>query len=299
MEQRKDNLGKSAQETLLIKERKANNAWSKLKRNKTAIFGLVIVILMFLLVLFAKVLSPYDPNALALGSTYLKPFSEGHIFGTDEFGRDLLSRIIYGSRISILVAIGATFIGGAIGILLGLFSGYMGGITDSIIMRIMDGMMAFPFVLLSIILMTILGSGVFNVILAIGIANIPSFARIVRGQVLIVKNEEYCNAVRVIGASGPRLLFNHILPNVLSPIIVYATLNVAGAIISEAALSFLGLGITPPTSSWGNILRAGKDSLNTAPHIATISGFFILITVLGFNLLGDGIRDVLDPKMKK
>lgn len=299
MEQRKDNLGKSAQESLLIKERKANNAWSKLKRNKTAIFGLVIVIIMFLLVLFAKVLSPYDPNALALGSTYLKPFSEGHIFGTDEFGRDLLSRIIYGSRISILVAIGATAIGGAIGILLGLFSGYMGGITDSIIMRIMDGMMAFPFVLLSIILMTILGSGVFNVILAIGIANIPSFARIVRGQVLIVKNEEYCNAVRVIGASGPRLLFNHILPNVLSPIIVYATLNVAGAIISEAALSFLGLGITPPTSSWGNILRAGKDSLNTAPHIATISGFFILITVLGFNLLGDGIRDVLDPKMKK
>jgi peptide/nickel transport system permease protein len=299
MEQRKDNLGKSAQESLLIKERKANNAWSKLKRNKTAIFGLVIVVIMFLLVLFAKVLSPYDPNALALGSTYLKPFSEGHIFGTDEFGRDLLSRIIYGSRISILVAIGATAIGGAIGILLGLFSGYMGGITDSIIMRIMDGMMAFPFVLLSIILMTILGSGVFNVILAIGIANIPSFARIVRGQVLIVKNEEYCNAVRVIGASGPRLLFNHILPNVLSPIIVYATLNVAGAIISEAALSFLGLGITPPTSSWGNILRAGKDSLNTAPHIATISGFFILITVLGFNLLGDGIRDVLDPKMKK
>lgn len=299
MEQRNDNLGKSAQETLLIKERKANNAWSKLKRNKTAIFGLAIVVIMFLLVLFAKVLSPYDPNALALGSTYLKPFSEGHIFGTDEFGRDLLSRIIYGSRISILVAIGATFIGGAIGILLGLFSGYMGGVTDSIIMRIMDGMMAFPFVLLSIILMTILGSGVFNVILAIGIANIPSFARIVRGQVLIVKNEEYCNAVRVIGASGTRLLFNHILPNVLSPIIVYATLNVAGAIISEAALSFLGLGITPPTSSWGNILRAGKDSLNTAPHIATISGFFILITVLGFNLLGDGIRDVLDPKMKK
>lgn len=299
MEQKNDNLGKSAQETLLIKERKANNAWSKLKRNKTAIFGLVIVILMVLLVIFAKVLSPYDPNALALGSTYLKPFSEGHIFGTDEFGRDLLSRIIYGSRISILVAIGATAIGGAIGILLGLFSGYMGGITDSIIMRIMDGMMAFPFVLLSIILMTILGSGVFNVILAIGIANIPSFARIVRGQVLIVKNEEYCNAVRVIGASGPRLLFNHILPNVLSPIIVYATLNIAGAIISEAALSFLGLGITPPTSSWGNILRAGKDSLNTAPHIATISGLFILITVLGFNLLGDGIRDVLDPKMKK
>ncbi len=299
MEQQKDNLGQSAQAVLLKKERTANNAWNKLKRNKTAIIGLVIVIVMFILVIFAPLLSPYDPNALALGSTYLKPFTPGHLLGTDEFGRDILSRIFYGSRISILVAIGATFIGGSIGVLLGLLSGYMGGVVDAIIMRIMDGMMAFPFVLLSIILMTILGNGVFNVILAIGIANIPSFARIVRGQVLIVKNEEYCNAVRVIGASGPRLIFNHILPNALSPIIVYATLNIAGAIISEAALSFLGLGISPPTASWGNILRAGKDSLNTAPHIATISGLFILVTVLGFNLLGDGIRDVLDPKMKK
>jgi peptide/nickel transport system permease protein len=299
MEKRKDQLGRDAHSDMLKKERRANSAWNMLKRNKTAMIGLGIVCVMLFMVAGANFLAPYDPNALKLGSTYLKPFTEGHILGTDEFGRDLLSRIIYGSRISILVAIGATFIGGLIGVLLGLVSGYMGGIFDSIIMRIMDGMLAFPFVLLSIILMTILGTGVFNVILAIGIANIPSFARIVRGQVLIVKNEEYCNAVRVIGASGPRLLFNHILPNALSPIIVYATLNVAGAIISEAALSFLGLGITPPTASWGNILRAGKDSLNTAPHIATISGIFILLTVLGFNLLGDGIRDVLDPKMKK
>jgi peptide/nickel transport system permease protein len=295
----KDTLGSSAQTEILKKERKSNNAWNKLKRNKTAILGLIIICIMILMVIFADFISPYDPNTLDLGNTYLKPGSEGHIFGTDEFGRDLLSRIIYGSRISILVAVGATIVGGIIGLLLGLVSGYMGGIVDSVIMRIMDGMMAFPFVLLSILLMTILGSGVFNVILAIGISNVPRFARIVRGQVLVVKKEEYCSAVRVIGASDARLLFGHILPNSLSPIIVQATLNVAGSIISEATLSFLGLGISPPTASWGNILRGGKDYLTTAPHIATISGFFILITVLGFNLFGDGIRDVLDPKMKK
>ncbi|MBF7097467.1 ABC transporter permease [Alkalibacter mobilis] len=299
MEHKKDSLGGQAHAVMLEKERKSNSAWNKIKRNKTAMLGLFIVVFMMILVIFAGILAPYDPNELSLGSTYLKPGSPGHIFGTDEFGRDLLSRIIYGSRISILVAVGATFVGATIGVLLGLVSGYAGGIVDSVIMRIMDGMMAFPFILLSIILMTILGTGVFNVILAVGIANIPNFARVVRGQVHIVKNEDYCKAVIGIGASHPRLLFKHILPNTLSPIIVYATLSTAGSIISEAALSFLGLGITPPTASWGNILRAGKETLNTAPHIATISGIFILLTVLGFNLLGDGIRDVLDPKMKK
>ncbi|KAF5060208.1 Glutathione transport system permease protein GsiD [anaerobic digester metagenome] len=299
MEQKTDLLGSEAHSRMLEKERRANSAWSKIKRNKTAMVGLVIVSFMMILVIFAGVLAPYDPNALKLGSAFLKPGSPGHLFGTDEFGRDLLSRIIFGSRISLFVAVGATFVGAAIGILLGLLSGYVGGTTDTLIMRVMDGMMAFPFILLSIILMTILGPGVFNVILAVGIANIPNFARVVRGQVHVVKNEEYCNAVKGIGASHARIVFSHILPNIVSPIIVYATLNTAGSIISEAALSFLGLGIMPPDASWGNILRAGKETLNTAPHVATISGLFILFTVLGFNLLGDGIRDVLDPKMKK
>ena len=254
---------------------------------------------MVFIAVFAPVLAPYDPDEIHPLDAFLKPFSEGHIFGTDQFGRDLLSRVIYGARVSLIVAAGGTLVGGVIGVLLGLIAGFMGGIVDSVIMRIMDGFLSFPFVLLSIILMTVLGQGLINVIIAIGIGNIPSFARVVRGEVHIVKNEEYCNACRVIGVSNTRLLFTHILPNAISPIIVYATLNVASAIISEAALSFLGLGIAAPTASWGSILREGKSSLTTAPFVATISGAFILITVLGFNLFGDGIRDVLDPKMKQ
>ena len=292
-------LGLEAQIKMLKKERRANNVWNKLKRNKTAMIGLVIVVLMIIMAIFAPILAPMDPNEIHPLDSFLKPFSEGHFFGTDQFGRDLLSRVIYGARISLIVAVGGTIVGAVIGILLGLIAGYMGGKVDAVIMRIMDGFLAFPFILLSIILMTVLGEGLINVIIAIGVGNVPHFARVVRGEVHIVKNEEYCNAARVIGVSNVRLLFTHILPNCISPIIVYATLNVAGAIISEAALSFLGLGIPAPTASWGSILREGKSCLRMAPFVATISGAFILVTVLGFNLLGDGIRDVLDPKMKK
>jgi peptide/nickel transport system permease protein len=283
---------------LMQLERKANSPWARLKRNKTALLGMIIVIVAVFMAIFAPLLAPYDPNAMNIKETFLKPGTPGHILGTDEFGRDLLSRIIYGSRISILVAASATLVGGTIGIILGIVSGYKEGILDSIIMRLMDGMFAFPFVLLSIVLMTVLGQGLKNVIIAIGIANIPGYARIARGQVLVVKNEEYCLAVKSLGASDFHLIFYHIIPNILSPIIVYATMNLAGSIISEATLSFLGLGIQAPTASWGNILRSGRDYLLTSPHIATYSGLAILLTVLGFNLFGDGIRDAFDPKMK-
>jgi len=287
------------QQDMILKERRANNAWNKLKRNKTALAGLVVVVIMIFIAVFPSVIAKYDPNKMDLALVFLKPGSPGHILGTDEFGRDLLTRIIYGARVSIVVAIGGMAVGGGIGLLLGLIAGFKGGIADTIIMRVMDGMFAFPFILLALLLMTVLGSGIQNVILAIGIANVPGFARVARGQVHIVKNEEYIQSIRALGSSDGRLLFKHILPNCISPIIVYATLNVAGAIISEASLSFLGLGIQPPTASWGNILRAGKDTLSTAPYIASFSGIAIIITVLGFNLFGDGIRDVLDPKMKR
>lgn len=294
-----ESLSAESHASMLKKERTANNAFHKFIRNRTAVIGLVIITVMILFALFSPFFATHDPNKLSLANAYLKPGVDGHIFGTDEFGRDLYSRIVYGARISISVALCGTFLGGLLGGTLGLIAGYCGKFADSVIMRFIDGMFAFPFILLAIFLMTIFGSGFWNVILAISIADIPKFARIVRGQVVILKNEEYCNVERVLGASGFRIVLSHILPNAISPIIVYATLNIASAILAESSLGFLGLGILPPTASWGNILRAGKDCLNTAPHIATISGIFIMLTVLGFNLFGDGVRDVLDPKMKK
>ena len=294
-----DVLGREANMAMLRQERKANNAWNKLKRNRTAVVGFFIVCVMVLLAVFAPVLAPYDPNAINPIIPYKGIGFEGHLLGTDDLGRDILSRILYGARVSLVVAVGATIVGATLGVLIGLLAGYFGGWLDVVFMRFMDGMFSFPFILLAMILLTVLGNGIWNVILAMGIANVPSFARVTRGQVIIVKEEEYCNACRVVGVSDLRLLFAHILPNCVSQIIVYATLRVASAIISEASLSFLGLGIALPTASWGSILRIGRDCLTTAPHVAGTAGLFILITVIGFNLLGDGIRDVLDPKMKQ
>ena len=296
---RHDAFGSDANIEMIRRERRANNAWNKLRRNKVAMIGLFIVLFMTVMALLAPVLAPYPPNQIKPSKAFLPPGSSGHLFGTDDLGRDLLSRIMYGGRISLIVAVGATIVGAVAGILLGLLSGYCGGWIDSVIMRIMDGMFSFPFILLAMILITVIGSGVPNVILAIGIANVPSFARVVRGQVHIVKREEYINAGNVLGLSHLRQVFLHILPNTMSQIIVYATLRIADAIISEAFLSFLGLGIELPTASWGSILKNGRETLTSAPHIATIAGLFILVTVLGFNLFGDGIRDVFDPKMKQ
>jgi peptide/nickel transport system permease protein len=292
-------LSESAQQEMILRERRANSAWRKLLRNRSASAGFVIVVLVVFTAIMGPSLVGTDPNKMNFASMYASPGTNGLILGGDEFGRDLFARIIYGARVSILVSVGGMSIGAVIGVMLGLISGFKGGILDSFLMRVMDGMFAFPFILLALLLLTTLGEGMQNVILAIGIANVPGYARIVRGQALIVKNEEYIKSIAALGASGSRLIFAHILPNVFSQVIVYATLNVAGAILTEASLSFLGMGITPPTASWGGILKAGQDCLHTAPHLALYSGLAILLTVLGFNLLGDGIRDVLDPRMKR
>lgn len=284
---------------VIRRERLYNNAWHKFLRNRGATTGFVVMCVIVLLALFAPLITSYDPNKIDLLSPFLSPGQNGHVFGTDELGRDLFARILYGGRTSVLISFGATLVGALAGIALGLIAGFSGGAVDSIIMRIIDGMFAFPYILLSILLMTILGSGSINVVLALGISAIPKFARVVRGQVIIIKHEEYCNAERLLGASGARIAIKHILPNAISPIVVYATLNFANAIIGEASLSFLGLGITPPTASWGGILRTGKSYLATAPHIATIAGVFILLTVIALNMIGDGIRDIMDPKMKR
>lgn len=275
-----------------------NSLFRKLIRNKLAAVGLVIILIMILTAVFAPLIATHPPNEMDVTNALVQPGTDGHLLGTDNYGRDLFSRIVYGARISLIVGILAVGLGAVVGTLLGLFAGYYGGKLDSIIMRTMDGLFAFPFILLAIALMTVLGQGLMNVIIAIGIANVPGFARIVRGQVLSVKEEEFIEVTSSLGANDGRILFQHILPNCMAPIIVYGTMNVAGAIISEAALSFLGLGVQPPTASWGSILKDGKDFLVLSPHMATLSGLAILLSVLGFNLFGDGLRDALDPKMK-
>ena len=294
-----NSLSESKQQELLLRERKANSAWKKLRRNKSAMLGLVLIVFVLLVSIFGPFLMSRDPAAMDFLQINAKPGTNGFLLGSDSLGRDVLTRLVYGGRISLLVAVGGMAVGAVIGILIGLVSGYSGGGVDAVLMRIMDGMSAFPFVLLALMLMTVLGAGMGNVILAIGIASVPGYARMTRGQVLMVKNEDYLKAVKALGASHSRVLFSHLLPNVVSSLIVYATLNVAGAILTEASLSFLGMGITPPQVSWGSILKDGQECLQSAGHVAIFSGLAILITVLGFNLLGDGIRDVLDPKMKK
>ena len=294
-----NSLSESKQQELLLRERKANSAWKKLRRNKSAMLGLVLIVFVLLVSIFGPFLMSRDPAAMDFLQINAKPGTNGFLLGSDSLGRDVLTRLVYGGRISLLVAVGGMAVGAVVGILIGLVSGYSGGGVDAVLMRIMDGMSAFPFVLLALMLMTVLGAGMGNVILAIGIASVPGYARMTRGQVLMVKNEDYIKAVKALGASHSRVLFSHLLPNVVSSLIVYATLNVAGAILTEASLSFLGMGITPPQVSWGSILKDGQECLQSAGHVAIFSGLAILITVLGFNLLGDGIRDVLDPKMKK
>lgn len=270
----------------------------KLFQNKLAVIGLVVVLLVILMAILAPIIATHKPNEMDMAATLLGPGKEGHLLGTDNYGRDVFSRIVYGSRISLIVGLGAVGVGSVIGILLGLIAGYFGGVIDSVIMRLMDALAAFPFILLAITLMTVLGTGLTNVIIAVGIGNVPGFARMIRGQVLSVKEELFIEVTESLGANQTRIIFTHVLPNCLTPIIVYATMSVAGAIISEAALSFLGLGIQPPTASWGNILKEGKDYLIIAPHIAIFSGMSILLSVLGLNLFGDGLRDALDPRTR-
>lgn len=286
------------QELQYQKAKREQSFTRKLLRNRFAAIGLIIIILLILTAIFAPFLATHDPYSMDVTKSLLKPGDSGHILGTDSYGRDIYSRIIYGARVSLLVGISAMVFGAVFGSFLGLISGYFGGKIDTIIMRIMDGMMAFPFILLAIVLMTVLGQGLVNVIIAIGISNIPGFARVIRGQVINVKESDYIEVTRSLGATHRRTIFKHILPNSIPPLIVYATMSVAGAIISEASLSFLGLGVQPPTASWGSMLQEGKNFLVISPELANFSGLAILITVLGINLFGDGLRDALDPRMK-
>ncbi|TKI02626.1 ABC transporter permease [Martelella alba] len=268
-------------------------------RNRNAVFGLIVVAAIMLMALLAPWLAPHNPNQMHLDAPLRPLGSVGALLGTDNYGRDILSRLIYGSRVSILIAFVAIFIGGFCGTALGLIAGHFGGWLDSAIMRLMDALFAFPSVLLAIALMTVLGDGIVNLIIAISIVNVPNFARIIRGETLAIKKESYIEVVRSLGAGPFRIIARHILPNTVAPLIIYGTMSIAGAILSEAALSFLGLGVQPPTATWGNMLRDGQEFLRIDSTMTITAGFAILLTVLAFNLVGDGFREALDPKLRK
>ena len=270
----------------------------RLLKNKLALIGGVFILLNLNVAVFAPVIATHEPNEMSLTAALLRPGEHEHILGTDDFGRDLFSRIVHGARVSLLVGVVSIVLGGTFGTMLGLFAGFTGGFTDSLIMRVMDALYAFPYVLLAIALMTVLGPGLPNIIVAVSVINIPGFARIVRGETLVVREQEYIEAARAAGAGPLRIIFSHVLPNCIAPLTVYGSMSMAGAILSEASLSFLGLGIRPPDPSWGSILKDGQEYLTLMPHIAAFPGIAILITVLGFNLFGDGLRDALDPRMK-
>ena len=266
-------------------------------RNKSVLIGGAIVLFFIILAVFAPIISPYSPTDADLMRS-LEPPQKNFLFGTDVQGRDILSRIIYGSRISLSVGLIVQGISLTIGITMGLFSGYYGGLIDDIISSLMNIMFSFPSLLFAIAIMAVLGPSLYNIFLALGIINWPTIARLVRGETLSLKKRDFIEASKALGTPSIIIIFKHILPNCLAPIIVVSTLGIADAILTEATLSFLGLGIQPPTPSWGSMLSRGREYIWSAPHLVIFPGLAILITVLGFNLLGDGLRDVLDPKLK-
>lgn len=269
----------------------------RFKKNKRALFGFWMVILCLTVAVLAKWIAPYDPIEQNM-EIMLEGPSWSHPFGTDEFGRDILSRIIHGTQISLMTGFVGVLIAVVIGVALGTISGYFGGLADSLIMRIMDIFMAFPSFLLALAIVSVLGPGMVNVMIAIGIFSVPTFARLSRSSVIAIKDKEYIEAVKAMGGSHFHIIVKHVIPNSIAPIIVLSTMRIATAIITAAGLSFLGMGAQPPTPEWGAMLSTGREYLRVAPHVSTMPGLAIMFLVLGFNMLGDGLRDALDPKMK-
>lgn len=272
--------------------------WRRLRKNKLAMVSLVFLLTLCFVAIFAPLVAPYDPYYSEMPKALQGPSAQ-HLLGNDELGRDILSRIIYGARISLRVGLIAVSIALSVGMVVGSVAGYYGGRLDNIIMRFMDIMLAFPSILLAIALMGVLGRGVENAIIAIGIVSIPEFARIVRGSVLSVKENEYVQAARAIGNNDAQIIFKHILPNVMAPVIVRATLGISTAILETSALGFLGLGVVPPFAEWGTMLGSGRGYMFNAPHLVFFPGIAITLTVMAFNLFGDGLRDALDPRLRR
>lgn len=272
-----------------------------IKKNPSGLIGLVLVTFFVFLAIFADVLAPYDPETVNLINRCLPVSWAGgvpeHLLGTDQLGRDMLSRLIYGSRVSILIAIGGTTAAGLLGFIAGALAGYYGGIVDSVIGRLMDISLAFPFILLGIFVVAILGPGVDKIIIIAGITGWVRFARVVRGEILSIKEIEYVEAIRSLGGSDFRIIIRHIFPNLISPFIIIATLDLAKVILMEASLSYLGMGVPPQVPTWGRMLSESNSYLQTDPHMVILPGITISLLVLGVNLLGDWLRDYMDPKL--
>lgn len=271
--------------------------WHKFKQRKTALVAGIFILLLIATALLAPYISPYDPFAIDYGLSMMPPTAD-HLAGTDVYGRDILSRIIYGARISLTVGFTSVLVGALAGVTLGLISGFFGGILDGLIMRTSDVLFAFPGILLAIAIVAILGPGLVNVVVAVSVFSMPTFARIVRGSTLSLKETLYVRAAKSVGASRRRLMFVHILPGTLSGVIVYFTMRIGTSIITAASLSFLGLGAQPPTPEWGAMLAESRDYIGVADHMTIFPGIAIFLTVLFFNLFGDGLRAALDPKIK-
>ncbi len=289
-----------------LERRRMNPTFRRALRNKSIMFGSVIILGLVVIAAIGPWITPMDPLRQDIWERYEAPqglwvegqFNTRYILGADELGRDLFSRLIVGARVSLLVGLIATGISLVFGVILGAISGYMGGLVDDVIMRIMDVLLALPGILLAIAIVAALGPNIVNAMVAIAIVRIPTMARVVRSDVLSVKNEEFVEAARALGQNHVVVLFKHILINAWAPALVLATLGMGTAIVAEAALSFLGLGTQPPQISWGRMLSVGREAIRTAPHVPLYPGLAITITVLGFSLLGDGLRDVFDRRLK-
>lgn len=274
--------------------------WRRLKKNKMALLGLGILVILILTAIFADQIANYDTVVIKQNlREKLQPPSAAHWLGTDEFGRDIFARIVHGARVSLIVGIVAVSISIVGGGILGAIAGYYGGKLDNVIMRLMDIFLAVPSILLAIAIVSALGPSLLNLMIAVSISSIPRYARIVRASVLSIRDQEFIEAAKAIGASNTRIIFRHIIPNSLAPVIVQGTLGVAGAILSTAGLSFIGLGIQPPAPEWGSMLSGGRQYLRYAWWVTTFPGVAIMITILSLNLLGDGLRDALDPRLKQ
>ena len=274
------------------------NAWKRLKRNKRAMVGMYIMLAILLLAIFAPVIAPYGYDDQVLTEAFQSP-SLKHLCGTDNFGRDVFSRLLYGGRISLTLGLIAVALSTIVGIIVGAISGYYGGAVDNLIMRCMDIMQSIPSILLAIAIASTLGGSMVNCMIAIGISSVPLNARLMRGMMLSVRQNEYVEAARCANASDLRIMFREIIPNAMSPMIVNMTLGYAGALLNAAALSFIGLGAQPPSPEWGAMITAGKTYITRYPYLITAPGIAIMLTVISLNLFGDGIRDALDPKMKQ